>query len=1237
MSIEPAGTRSRVLQFVVGLLVAGCLVAAAILMAVYTRPDRPVVGLPEARWQLLAAAGVLLAVAAIWPLKWLTRELSIPVGENAPRASWPQRLLFGLALLLLVAAFGVLGQFDGLLRGLHGPGDTSAGVNAAISAFTPPADRKKRFGDAVGAWSKFVRPRAEGVDLCAQGQTTGGPADAPAAPPFPKDCNAPITVLTWQLGIDTAVLVPAYAVLLGLLLVWGRRLVCQRTANIAGTAGPQAVPRIARFAKLMAWLLLLAVVADWVENGLTTLLATDAWVNYNPARSGDYGSLGLLASTIWSWLLSLAVWFKWAGLLVVAGYLLGMAILLAEHGDFADRRWGRVRGVAQTLVAVRVQLLVVGLFAGLLLLHEQVPDVIRRWTDEGSRAVGARGVLIALLLAMTVWLSGLWMVKNASPGTPTSFHLTAVVLAPVSVVLAAVVAPWLLGWAPDKALAVPIALVAVIGLLSLLLPRNTDIRTPSRRIRVSRVESLQYVIAQRLKEGLGRKPTQAERERYWNEVRAANPGIVEGDELRLRPRKRTLVLPDVSVLASPGLAREVMPRLLASAVVAILGLAVLRASAGLTLFNQLLGLDRGRFLSLALIGLGLLLLAGVGYWLFGGRVGIALAGALRLHAPTAPVARRPWLPIVLLSVCLLAWWGVIWWMAKSDFYGGAQWLGAIGVVGAGLLLFTVTVCSIVALPDRLSAGPAPLFRVLGLRRTPMLSLLAIWVVAVSVLPLDEQLHDVRPEVSRPGNTGTTGITLNDAFDQWRARNCIAVGTRVTGQEKPVVPLILVASSGGGVRAAAWTSQVLDRVLGVGPASGGTAERCTPGQPKVDTTPRVNWVFAASGVSGGSLGLAAYAARLAEDDVPQDAQPLQANLAGVHAAEGTRPARWWRERLDEDSLAASLSWMLFAETPWSWLRFHAERDRAEVLEATWERAWRQHGVAAGKGLDQGFFSLQQQQAPKPRVPLLLFNGTSVESGCRFNASMLQASGRQRDEPSAGCLSPRGLQASPDAVLAATVDLADFVCPYQQPRLSTAVLLSARFPVISPSGHLERPACAGDGPPPRPETFVVDGGYLENSGADTAIDLWSALAPLIDENNQDPAAPASIVPLFIQIDNGYAEPAGPGAVPRKPQFVTPLLAVNATRDGRQADARQGAQVLFAKPFLVDGRPVRFGGEANRYVRFSLLAHPGARAPTGWTLSDTSFDDLEQQFDRSNPNGDAETPLARVQTWFKEAQLG
>ena len=92
------------------------------------------------------------------------------------------------------------------------------------------------------------------------------------------------------------------------------------------------------------------------------------------------------------------------------------------------------------------------------------------------------------------------------------------------------------------------------------------------------------------------------------------------------------------------------------------------------------------------------------------------------------------------------------------------------------------------------------------------------------------------------------------------------------------------------------------------------------------------------------------------------------------------------------------------------------------------------------------------------------------------------------------------------------------------------------VISPSGHHKQPDCAedsrgptaipGQNPPPRPETFVVDGGYLENSGADTAVDLWSALAPLIDDHNQDPHAPAYIVPPSSRSTTATPSPPGPG---------------------------------------------------------------------------------------------------------------
>jgi hypothetical protein len=71
-----------------------------------------------------------------------------------------------------------------------------------------------------------------------------------------------------------------------------------------------------------------------------------------------------------------------------------------------------------------------------------------------------------------------------------------------------------------------------------------------------------------------------------------------------------------------------------------------------------------------------------------------------------------------------------------------------------------------------------------------------------------------------------------------------------------------------------------------------------------------------------------------------------------------------------------------------------------------------------------------------------------------------------------------------------------------RLSTAALLSARFPIISPAGHVHmrgKDNPHGDG--------IVDGGYFENSGLSTALDVAAALrvmnlTPIVLSISNDP---------------------------------------------------------------------------------------------------------------------------------------
>ena len=108
------------------------------------------------------------------------------------------------------------------------------------------------------------------------------------------------------------------------------------------------------------------------------------------------------------------------------------------------------------------------------------------------------------------------------------------------------------------------------------------------------------------------------------------------------------------------------------------------------------------------------------------------------------------------------------------------------------------------------------------------------------------------------------------------------------------------------------------------------------------------------MSGGSLGIATWAAKLAEPQSP-GSSPGEDETAATQAD-------WIRMRLGEDFVAPSIAWMLFMEGPWSLLGFNADRDRAAVLEESWERAWpdepglRRHQVGS-RGLRQGLFGFR----------------------------------------------------------------------------------------------------------------------------------------------------------------------------------------------------------------------------------------------------------------------------------------
>ena len=135
----------------------------------------------------------------------------------------------------------------------------------------------------------------------------------------------------------------------------------------------------------------------------------------------------------------------------------------------------------------------------------------------------------------------------------------------------------------------------------------------------------------------------------------------------------------------------------------------------------------------------------------------------------------------------------------------------------------------------------------------------------------------------------------------RPRATSRTGTRTA--DVPV-PMLIVATAGGGIRAAYWTAAVLDKL---GTESGGGARP---------------YMFAVSGVSGGSVGATAFEAALARRDERQ-------------CDNGVCPAA--TSFLTEDFLAPVLASGIFIDAIASFLPEFPHTDRGVALERSFEQA------------------------------------------------------------------------------------------------------------------------------------------------------------------------------------------------------------------------------------------------------------------------------------------------------------
>lgn len=234
-----------------------------------------------------------------------------------------------------------------------------------------------------------------------------------------------------------------------------------------------------------------------------------------------------------------------------------------------------------------------------------------------------------------------------------------------------------------------------------------------------------------------------------------------------------------------------------------------------------------------------------------------------------------------------------------------------------------------------------------------------------------------------------------------------------------------------------------------------------------------------------------------------------------------------------------------------------------------------------------------------LPLLT---TDVTTGRRVAVSHLRMPGGKAP-PDEGCADVLA-DIESDAERARVVSLAELAPRIDVP-LPTAAILSARCPLVTSVGAL---------PCPGPRRRLADGGYFENSGLTTILDLIGALRPQ--------AVAANVDLIVLRIENGGASPnattgsarsAGP-AGPGCPNSVPPCGPCWRQGRGEVAAGRLGMLIGAELRCREDGQP-----DCLNLQQVQLRLHPSCvYVPLGWSLSEGARAEMRRQL-LGLPDGD------------------
>jgi hypothetical protein len=344
-----------------------------------------------------------------------------------------------------------------------------------------------------------------------------------------------------------------------------------------------------------------------------------------------------------------------------------------------------------------------------------------------------------------------------------------------------------------------------------------------------------------------------------------------------------------------------------------------------------------------------------------------------------------------------------------------------------------------------------------------------------------RLEPVKPKRNYP--------TLKHYAADWLKRRRVDMQHYQSVYPNGNYPVYLVNAYGGGIRASAWAAMAisdLDQKLKAYDAA---------------THVKLNsdfqhYIFSYSGASGGTLGESVLCASRYSYLSGQTKARLESDCLPF---------------FENDFLTPVIVGLLGSDVWGAFTGADSWDDRAALQERTWE----EHAATFGFHYDEHLGTYWKDS--KGEVPLLFSNTFDVDSGRKAIAAPLR-------------LQPAEF---PGAVM---VD--KLIADTDEMRLSTAAMLSARFPFVSPTGKI------GD-------QHFSDGGNIENSGAETSLEVEQVFKKVLDSLAKTDPTFARVRIHFLSLPNTI-----PGLTPPSAknlfELTAPLTGVFNIIDGNAGKA-------------------------------------------------------------------------------------